>query len=89
MSTQAATITRLSGEYLVVSRRSGSGIDHYLEVVGPDGRTSEQRVYWLHTMTPADVAEAAVDGHLGVHHPLKHRRPTRQTGEGTFVVTVG
>ena len=89
MSTQTATTTGITGEYLVIAHSRGHGIDHYLEVVGPDGRTSEQRVYWLHSMTPCDVAEAAVDGHLGIHRPLKHRRPTRESGDGTFVVTVG
>ncbi len=82
------TSQAVAGDYQVVKQRQGEGIDCYLRVTGPDGRSTEQKVYWLYSMTPFQVAEAAVAGHLG---PEQVTRPTTSREDpngGGFVVTV-
>jgi hypothetical protein len=87
MTTQDELTTQPSGEYLVMTQRSGQGIDYYLQVVGPDGRASEQKVYWLYSMTPHQVAEEAVAGHVG-RRDAQRAAATRQSPDGGYIVTL-
>jgi len=87
MSTQSEPRTYPAGEYQVTTQRSGQGIDYYLKVVGPDGRTSEQKVYWMYSMTPHQVAEEAVAGHVG-QPGAERAAATRQAPDGGYVVTL-
>ena len=86
MSTQSEPVISLAGEYHVVTQRRGDGIDYYLRVVGPDGRETEQKVYWMYSMTPHQVAEAAVAKHVG--EAALWPVVTRENPEGGYVVTV-
>ena len=89
MTTQTETVTvQSTGEYRVTTQRRGQGIDYYLRVTGPDGRTSEQKVYWWYSMTPYQVAEAAVAAHLGQELDPMRRNPTREHRDGGYVVTL-
>lgn len=87
MSAQSEPVIHIAGEYQVVSRGSGQGIDYYLHVVGPDGRESEQKVYWTYSMTPHQVAEKAVAGHVG-SEALRRAAATRSDPDGGYVVTL-
>lgn len=90
MTAQSQPEVCTTGEYVVTNERSGQGIDYYLRVVGPDGRESEQKVYWTCSMTPHQVAEAAVAGHLGLSGPVRKSVPTRESAVGgAYVVTMG
>lgn len=89
MTAKSSTLTTLSGDYRVTRRRRGKGIDYYLTVVGPDGRSTEQKVYWTYSLTPFQVAEKAVRQHLG-HDDLRLAAPTREDiNQGGYLVTLG
>lgn len=87
MSAHSEPTVGVAGEYVVVNQGSGQGIDYYLQVVGPDGRASEQKVYWMYSMTPYQVAEKAVAAHLGVE-AVRRSAATRPAPERGYVVTV-
>jgi hypothetical protein len=89
MTAQSESRVHTAGEYVVTNERSGQGIDYYLRVVGPDGRETEQKVYWTYSMTPHQVAEAAVAGHVGFDGTLPKHTPTREGATGGYVVTLG
>lgn len=88
MSTESTVPAKAVGEYLVVQERAGEGLDRYYSVTGPDGTTSEQKVYWTYAMTPYEAAEKAVSGHLG-HDGWTPAATTREGETHGFVVTVG
>ncbi|GAA4872387.1 hypothetical protein [Serinicoccus chungangensis] len=91
MTVQNTSTTRsVTGAYRVTQQRQGAGIDYYFRVSGPDGRASEQKVYWYPSMTPLQVAEAAVAAHLEADGgPQAITATARQDlNEGGFVVTL-
>lgn len=88
MSAQSEPAIHLAGEYLVANQGSGQGLDHYLQVVGPDGRATDQKVYWTYSKTPHQVAEEAVAAHLGHHVEMRRTAPTRESPDGGYIVTV-
>lgn len=89
MTTESSTSAAPAGEYRVTTLRQGQGMDQYLTVVGPDGRSSDQKVYQSYSMTRFQVAEQAVAQHLGQEGwPLA--LPTHEDQDrGGCIVTVG
>lgn len=88
MTAQQTTLTAVAGEYRVLTTRRGQGIDYYLTVIDPKGRSSEQKVIWTYSMTPYQVAETAVAQHLG-HDDWQLGRATRTAPDRGYLVTVG
>lgn len=88
MSVQTQSPVLLAGEYFVTGQGYGQGVDYYLTVVGPDGRATDQKVYWTWSKTAHQVAEEAVAQHLGDHVAVARTAPTRGYS-GEFVVTMG
>lgn len=90
MMTVHSTLTSaVTGEYRVVQQSQGAGIDFCFRVCGPDGRTSEQKVYWYPSMTAFQVAEAAVAAHLEADGTTATTARARQDlNEGGFVVAL-
>lgn len=86
MTTQTSTAVR-SGEYVVTGHGYGDGWDYYLTVTGPDGTTTEHKLYWTYSKTPFQVAEEAVALRVGAAGRLV--APTRQDFQsGDYVVTL-
>ena len=85
-----STSRSVTGVYRVTQQQQGAGIDAYFRVSGPDGRVSEQRVDWYPSMTALQVAEAAVDAHLGADGAAQVTTATSRLdfNEGGFVVTL-
>lgn len=88
MSVQTRPTDLLSGEYLVVSHGDGGGLDHYLEVTGPDGRVSRQMVLWTYSKTAHQVVEEAVAAHVGEDAVVWRSAPTREAHGGGHIVTL-
>ncbi len=89
MSVRTEARTVVAGEYLVLSKGYGQGLDYYVEVVGPDGRATDQKLFWTYSKTAHQVAEEAVAGHLGHHAATRRTAPTRESSGGGYIVTVG
>lgn len=87
VTAQQTTMPTVDGEYRVLTERRGQGIDYYLTVVDPEGRSSDQKVYWTYSMTPYQVAETAVAQHLG-HDDWRLGRATRTAPDRGYLVTV-
>ena len=89
MTVQSMSTGSVTGEYRVVQQSQGAGIDFYFRVNGPDGRTSEHKVYWYPSMTALQVAEAAVAAHLEAGGATVTTARARQDlNEGGFVVAL-
>jgi hypothetical protein len=88
VTAQPTTQATLVGEYRVILKRRGQGIDRYFTVVDPEGRSTEQKVLWTYAMTPFQAAESAVAQHLG-HDGWRLAAATRADQVSGHIVTVG
>lgn len=88
MSVQTETAVLLAGEYIITGHGYGEGMDYYLTVLGPDGRATDQKVYWTWSKTAYQVAEEAAAQHLGDRVEVGRIARTRELS-GEYIVTMG